>query len=46
VKAELSKEAAWVSSIDALSSAVGYRCLGYQTKLFEQDSRGPVARRA
>lgn len=36
VKAELSKEAAWVGGIDALSSAVGYRCLGYQTKLFEQ----------
>lgn len=34
VKAELSKEAAWVSSIDALSSAAGYRCLGYQTRLF------------
>lgn len=36
VKAELSKEAAWVGEIDALSSAAGYRCLGYQTKLFEQ----------
>ena len=36
VKAELSKEAAWVGGIDALSSAAGYRCLGYQTKLFEQ----------
>lgn len=46
VKAELSKEAAWVGSIDALSSAVGYRCLGYQTKLFEQDSRRPLERRA
>ncbi len=34
VKAELSKEAAWVRDIDALSSAVGYKCLGYQTKLF------------
>lgn len=35
VKAELSKQAAWVGGIDALSSAAGYRCLGYQTKLFE-----------
>jgi DNA repair photolyase len=34
VKGELSKEAAWVSRIDKLSSASGYRCLGYQTKLF------------
>lgn len=37
VKSELSKEAAWVSRIDTQSSANGYRCLGYQTKLFEQD---------
>jgi DNA repair photolyase len=36
VKSELSKEAAWVGQIDALSSAVGYRCLGYQTRLFAQ----------
>jgi DNA repair photolyase len=36
VKAELSKEAAWVGKVDALSSAAGYRCLGYQTKLFSQ----------
>jgi DNA repair photolyase len=34
VKSELSKEAAWVGQIDRLSSAAGYRCLGYQTKLF------------
>jgi DNA repair photolyase len=43
VKAELSKEAAWVGQIDALSSAAGYRCLGYQTNLFAQDSRRPLA---
>lgn len=36
VKSELSKEAAWVGEIDALSSAAGYRCLGYQTKMFVQ----------
>jgi hypothetical protein len=44
VKSELSKEAAWVGSIDALSSAAGYRCLGYQTKLFTQDSARPLER--
>ena len=36
VKAQLSREASWVASIDRLSNAVGYRCLGYQTKLFAQ----------
>jgi len=36
VKAELSKEAAWVGKVDARSSAAGYRCLGYQTRLFSQ----------
>jgi DNA repair photolyase len=36
VKAELSKQAAWVGQIDSRSSAAGYRCLGYQTKLFAQ----------
>jgi DNA repair photolyase len=36
VKRELSKEAAWVGQIDARSAEAGYRCLGYQTRLFEQ----------
>ena len=36
VKSQLSKEAAWVGKIDKLSSAAGYRCLGYQTRLFAE----------
>ena len=36
VKRELSKEAAWVGQVDARSAADGYRCLGYQTRLFAQ----------
>jgi DNA repair photolyase len=36
VKSELSKQASWVGEIDKVSSAAGYRCLGYQTKLFDQ----------
>ena len=36
VKSQLSKEAAWVGKIDLVSGAAGYRCLGYQTKLFAQ----------
>jgi DNA repair photolyase len=40
VKSQLSKEAAWVGKVDAKSSLAGYRCLGYQTKLFiPQSSR-------
>jgi DNA repair photolyase len=35
VKSELSKAAAWVGKIDALSSVAGYRCLGYQTRMFQ-----------
>jgi DNA repair photolyase len=34
VKRELSMEADWVSKVDTQSSANGYRCLGYQTHLF------------
>lgn len=36
VKSELSKAAAWVGQIDALSKAAGYRCLGYQTRMFAE----------
>lgn len=36
VKSQLSKEAVWVGKIDALSSAAGYRCLGYQTRMFAE----------
>lgn len=35
VKRELIMEADWIKQIDATSSANGYRCLGYQTRLFE-----------
>jgi DNA repair photolyase len=34
VKQELTKEAAWVAMVDGQSAANGYRCLGYQTRLF------------
>lgn len=35
VKRELGEKAAWVRAIDEVSSARGYRCLGYQTNLFK-----------
>jgi DNA repair photolyase len=35
VKRELSKEAPRINQIDRKSSADGYRCLGYQTRLFK-----------
>lgn len=35
VKRELGHVAPWVKTIDAASTARGYRCLGYQTCLFE-----------
>lgn len=36
VKRELGAEAEWVKTIDRESAAKGYRCLGYQTNLFNQ----------
>jgi DNA repair photolyase len=34
VEQELSRQAAWVSNVDAASHAGGWRCLGYQMRLF------------
>lgn len=34
VKQELSKEAGWIASIDSHSTKKGYKCLGYQQKMF------------
>ncbi len=34
VKRELSQQASWVAEVDAESTGNGYRCLGYQTRLF------------
>jgi len=36
VKRELGQAAEWVLSVDTASSSNGYRCLGYQTRLFTQ----------
>ncbi len=36
VKKEVGSAAEWVKSIDKESAANGYRCLGYQTRLFEK----------
>lgn len=36
VKQELGSVATWVKTVDQASAANGYRCLGYQTRLFAQ----------
>jgi len=36
VKREIGNVAEWVKKIDTESAAAGYRCLGYQTHLFER----------
>lgn len=36
VKRELGANAEWVKTVDRASAANGYRCLGYQTRLFQQ----------
>jgi DNA repair photolyase len=36
VKRELGAVASWVQTVDKASTANGYRCLGYQTRLFHQ----------
>ena len=36
VKRELGSVAEWVQTVDQASTANGYRCLGYQTRLFPQ----------
>lgn len=36
VKRELGAVEAWVQTVDKASSANGYRCLGYQSRLFQQ----------
>ncbi len=41
VKHELGANAEWVRSIDKVSAANGYRCLGYQTRLFP-DNNGSI----
>jgi len=40
VKKELSSVAEWVKTVDKESASNGYRCLGYQTKLFSAESQG------
>lgn len=37
VKRELGAQAEWVKTVDKASAANGYRCLGYQTRLFQQE---------
>lgn len=38
VKRELGGKTEWVKTVDSESAAQGYRCLGYQTRLFKNES--------